>query len=113
MHLALTRYLNQAIFVSIPALFEDGTALSYTLLGAELNGLWLQSDQLTKRLLGDEGHQLAQLNPAVFVPFAQIAGVIVATSMPEPPAPEPPNDEPKTRAARKPRTRAAPASRRR
>lgn len=103
----LSRYLNQAIFVSIPELFEDGTALPYTLLGVELNGLWLQSDQLTERLLGDEGHQLAQLNPAVFVPFAQIAGVIVATSMPELP-----NDEPKTRAVRKPRTRAAPADRR-
>ena len=113
MPLALTRYLNQAIFVSIPALFEDGTALPYTLLGAELNGLWLQSEQLTKRLLGDEGHQLALLNPAVFVPFAQIAGVIVATSMPEPPAPEPPNNASKTCAERKPKARAAPAGLRR
>src|SRR4051812_11095535 len=113
MPLALTRYLNQLVFVSIPVLFEGATARPYTLLGAELNGLWLQSGQLTERLLGDDGHPLAGLNPAVFVPFAQIAGVVVATSMPEPAAAEPPEDEPKTRAARKPRTRAAPADRRR
>ena len=114
----ISKFLSRTIFVSIPALFEDGTALPYTLLGVELNGLWLQADPLTERLLRDEGHQLARLNPAVFVPFAQIAGVIVATSMPELPAAEPrndepPNDEPKTRAARKPKARAAPAGLRR
>jgi hypothetical protein len=108
MPLALTRYLNQAIFVSIPVLFEDGIALPYTLLGVEPNGLWLQSEQLTGRLLGDESHALAQLSPAVFVPFAQIAGVLVATSMPEPPA-----NEPEPGSPRKPRKRAAPVDRRR
>lgn len=110
---SLARYLNNTLFISIPALFEDGTARPYTLFAVELNGLWLQSDQLTARLLGDEGHQLARLNPAVFVPFAQISGVVVATSMPKSPAPEPPNNAPKTRAERKPEARAAPAGLRR
>jgi hypothetical protein len=80
----LARYLNKMLFVSIPSLFEDGTARSYTLIGAELNGLWLHSEALTDRLLKEHGRDLALMNPAVFVPFAQIAGVLVATRMPAP-----------------------------
>lgn len=80
----LARYLNKILFVSIPALFEDGTARPYTLIGAELNGLWLQSEALTDRLLREDARDLARMNPAVFVPFAQIAGVVVATSVPPP-----------------------------
>lgn len=100
MQLALSRYLNKSVFVSIPALFEDGIARPYTLLGAEINGLWLQSEELTDRLLRDEGRELAKMNPVVFVPFAQIAGVLIATSMPASPADEPaktppPPDTPK------------------
>lgn len=97
----LTRYLNKTILVSIPALFEDGTVRPYTLLGAEINGLWLQSEELTDRLLRDEGRELARLSPAVFVSFAQIAGVLIATTMPAaPPADEctkksPPPSSPK------------------
>jgi len=77
----LSRYVNKTLFVSIPALFEDGVGRPYTLLGVEMNGLWLQSEELTDRLLRDEGRELAQFNPVVFVPFAQIAGVLIATSM--------------------------------
>jgi hypothetical protein len=98
----LSRYLNKTVLVSIPALFEDGTGRPYTLLGAEMNGLWLQSDALTDRLLRDESRDLAKMNPAVFVPFAQIAGVLIATSMPAPSADEhdalqPPERSPATR----------------
>jgi hypothetical protein len=82
----LSRYLDRSIFVSIPALFEDCTVRPYTLLGVEMNGLWLQSEELTHRLLRDEDEELAKLSPAVFVPFAQIAGVLLATSMPGAPA---------------------------
>jgi len=81
----LIRYLNKTLFISIPSLFEDGNARSHTLLGVEMNGLWLQSEDLTDRLLRDEGRELVKLNPAVFVPFAQIAGVLIPTI--EPPAP--------------------------
>jgi hypothetical protein len=77
----ITRYVNKTIFVSIPTLFEDGTCRPYKLLGAELNGLWLQSDELTQRLLSDDQQDLAALAPAVYVPFAQIAGVLVATGV--------------------------------
>lgn len=84
----LSRYLNKTVLVSIPALFEDGTARPYTLLGAELNGLWLQSEELTDRLLRGESRELATRNPVVFVPFAQIAGVLVPTIEPTPPPSE-------------------------
>jgi hypothetical protein len=75
MRLTLARYLNHTILVSVPALFEDGTCRPFTLLGTELHGLWLQSDELTRRLLPEDERDLAA---AVFVPFAQIAGVLVA-----------------------------------
>jgi hypothetical protein len=81
----LARYLNKTVLVSIPALFEDGAARPYTLLGVEMNGLWLQSVELIDRLLRDEGRELVKLNPAVFVPFAQIAGVLVPTIEPATP----------------------------
>ena len=89
----LDRYLNKTLFVSIPALFDDGAARPYTLLGAEMNGLWLQSEELTDRLLSDECREFAKRNPVVFVPFAQIAGVLVPTIEPTPP----PADESKTK----------------
>jgi hypothetical protein len=66
----LARYLNKNMYVSIPALFEDGVCRPFTLLGAELHGLWLQSDQLTRRLLPEDKEGLAATSAAVFVPFA-------------------------------------------
>ncbi len=86
MALNVTHYLNRTVFVSIPAIFEDGACRAYTLLGVEFNGLWLQSDELTQRLLPDGRKDLASLAPTVFVPFAQIAGVMIATSATPPPA---------------------------
>jgi hypothetical protein len=81
----VARYLNQTVSVSIPALFEDGAARPYTLIGVEMNGLWLQSEELTDRLLSAECRELAKRNPVAFVPFAQIAGVLVPTIEPTPP----------------------------
>jgi hypothetical protein len=80
----VSRLVNKTIYVSIPALFQDGRCRPYTLRGAELNGLWLQSAELTNRLLADDKADLAALAPIVFVPFAQIAGVLVASGMPAP-----------------------------
>jgi hypothetical protein len=75
----IARYLNKTVLVSVPALFEDGVCRPFTLLGAELHGLWLQSEELTRRLLPEDKRDLAATTPtAVFVPFAQIAGVLVA-----------------------------------
>jgi hypothetical protein len=88
----IARYVNRSIFVSLPGLFDDGVCRPFTLLGAELEGLWLQSDELTRRLLpGDKQHPAAT-PAAVFVPFAQIAGVLVATG----PAPSQEKHQPET-----------------
>ena len=97
----LSRHLNKTLFVSIPALFEDGTARPYTLLGVEMNGLWLQSVELIDRLLRDEGRELVELNPAVFVPFAQIAGVLVPTLEPPTTAADESKKKPQPQAAAK------------
>lgn len=79
----ITEYLNKMIFVSIPALFDDGVCRAYRLLGVEVQGLWLQSEELAQRLASESTEGYESLDPAIFVPFAQIAGVMVATRLPE------------------------------
>ena len=84
-------FLGRTVLVSIPALFGDGVCRPYKLLGLELHGLWLQSDELNQRLLTDKTRDFAEAAPAVFVPFAQIAGVLVPTALnaaPPPGAPQ-------------------------
>jgi hypothetical protein len=83
MTLKLSQFLNKTILVSIPALFEDGACRSYALRGVDLpGGLWLQSDDLSRRLLADDQQVLVSASPVVFVPFAQIAGVLIPTTLP-------------------------------
>ena len=82
----VARYLNKTVLVSIPALFDDGVCRAYRLVGVELNGLWLYSEDLIQRLLPEDRKNLASLRPAVFVPFAQIAGVLITTVAARPPA---------------------------
>src|ERR1700740_2605065 len=82
MTFSLSSYLNRTILVSIPALFDDGVCRPYKLLGADFQGLWLQSEELIDRLLPDEASHLRNFAPAAFVPFAQIAGVLVGTAPP-------------------------------
>ena len=77
----LTRYMNKTIFVSIPVLFDDVVCRPARLLGAELNGLWLQSGELTERLAPDQG-LYATPAAVVFIPFAQMAGVLLHMSAP-------------------------------
>lgn len=84
----VSQYLNRTVMVSVPALFEDGGCRPFTLVGVELHGLWLQSDELTRRLLPEDKRDLAGMPAAVFVPFAQIAGVLV-TAGPAPDQPQP------------------------
>ena len=78
----LSQYLGKSILVSIPALFEDGVCRPYTLGGIEFHGLWLQSEELAERLLHEVKHLYSDAEPAVFVPYAQIAGILVATAAP-------------------------------
>ena len=79
MTLRLDRYLNKDILVSIPALFDDGACRPYRLLGTELNGLWLHSEDLIQRVLREDKFAYATATPVIFVPFAQIAAVLIPT----------------------------------
>lgn len=78
----INQYLNKTVLVSIPALFDDGQCREFTLRGVELHGLWLQSDDLAKRMLNKDMQAYASAGPVIFVPFAQIAGVLFATRAP-------------------------------
>jgi hypothetical protein len=78
----ISQYLNKTVLVAIPALFDDGKCRAFTLVGVELHGLWLQSDEITERLLQSNARAYASTAPAIFVPFAQIAGVLVGTRPP-------------------------------
>ena len=62
----VARYLNKTVMVSIPALFDDRACRSFRLVGAELNGLWLQSDELIRILLPEDRRDLAYRQPVVF-----------------------------------------------
>jgi hypothetical protein len=85
----LKQYLNRSILVSIPALYEDGRCRAYTLRGFGTDGLWLNSEELVQRLLHENGKSAVAENPLVFVPFAQIAGIVFATVTPAAPTPPP------------------------
>jgi hypothetical protein len=105
------RYINTTILVSMPTLFHDSKCRPFKLLGVELPGVWLQSDELTTRLLPEHMDQYATAGPAVFVPFAHIAGILVPTARPATAAPAPAATAPAPAAAAA--TPAAAAARRR
>jgi hypothetical protein len=104
----ISQYLNRTVMVSVPALFADGACRPFTLVGVELHGLWLHSDELTRRLLPKDQYDLAGMPAAVFIPFAQIAGVLV-TAGPAPDQPQPKSAPPA--AVRRGRSRARSAAR--
>jgi hypothetical protein len=84
----LNQYLNRTVLVSIPALFPDGKCRAYTLRGVDDHGLWLDSQHMNERLLGDDKKDYTTVGSGAFVPFAQIAGVLFVTAAPQalPPA---------------------------
>jgi hypothetical protein len=73
----LVEYLNQTILVSIPALRSDVKCRSYTLVGVELQGLWLQSEELLRDLTADERGEGAPAGTPAFVSFSHIAFVVL------------------------------------
>ena len=97
----ISRFLNKTVMVSIPAVFDDRACRPCTLRGVEAIGLWLQSDELTRRLLDDEVRDVADMEPIVLVPFAQVLGIVTPTLPPvrELPEAEPPR---RRRTTRKP-----------
>ena len=71
--------IGKTVWVSIPVLFDDGKARPYRLAGIELHGLWLESSELVDRLLETQIRNSSSAL-ATFVPFAQIASVLVLTA---------------------------------
>ncbi len=78
----VSQYINKTILVSIPTLFHDAKCRPLKLIGVEVPGLWLQADELAARLLPDPLQDYASAAPVIFVPFAQIAGILIPTRQP-------------------------------
>ena len=83
----VSQYINKTILVSIPVLFDDGRCRPFKLIGVEVPGLWLQAHDLAERLLPEAMQNYVTAEPVVFVPFAQIAGVVIPTRPPTAAAP--------------------------
>jgi hypothetical protein len=66
----LGHHLNRTVMVSIPSVFNDQHPRACTLTGVETSGLWLQSDDLARKLLDASGDRSAV---RFFFPFGQIA----------------------------------------
>ena len=99
MSINFKRYINTTILVSMPTVYHDSKCRPFKLLGVELPGIWLQSDELTKELLPEQTQQYAAASPVVFVPFAHIAGILVPTARPAAAASAPATTKPAPAAA--------------
>jgi hypothetical protein len=73
----LVDYLNQPVLVSIPALYSDAKCRSYLLLGVEMQGLWLQNEDLVSELTSLDTQISVDARTPVFVPFSHIACVVL------------------------------------
>jgi hypothetical protein len=73
----LVDYLNQVVLVSTPALHSDAKCRPYVLLGVEMQGLWLQHEELVGELTSSEKRASVDARAPVFVPFASIACVVL------------------------------------
>src|ERR1700744_3645 len=83
------QFVNRMVLVSIPALYGDGVCRPYTLVGYEAQGLWLRGEELNRRLVAEDTPGVSETVPVVFVPFAQIAAVMIPLPPPgsQPPGP--------------------------
>jgi hypothetical protein len=73
----LVDYLNHPILVSIPALHSDARCRSYALRGVEMQGLWLQSEELAGHVAPADTGGYREPLAVAFVPFSQIACVLL------------------------------------
>jgi hypothetical protein len=73
----LVDYLNQTVLVSIPVLHSDGKCRSFTLLGVEMQGLWLQDENLVDHLVSVATDTSIDTTAPVFVPFSHIAFILL------------------------------------
>jgi len=78
---SISKLAGKTLLVSIPTLFGDVKCRPCTLVGAEIHGMWLRSEELTGRLLPSD-NPFAAAEPIAFVPFAHVAAVLIATVPP-------------------------------
>lgn len=71
----LDHHVNKIVMVSIPSMFGDDEPRNCRLVGVEVPGLWLESQEFSGALAAPDAHQHL---PAVFVPFTQIVYLIGA-----------------------------------
>jgi len=76
----LSKYVNKTILVSIPVLSGNAKCKPYTLIGIELIGLWLQGPDLAGGFLDHPYKSQQATTWAFFVPFSQIACVVVPSA---------------------------------
>lgn len=81
----LSKYVNKTILVSIPVLSGNAKCKPYTLIGIELIGLWLQGADLAGGFLDHPYKSQQATTWAFFVPFSQIACVVVPSAGVVPP----------------------------
>lgn len=80
----ITRYVNRTVYVAITG-HSEGRCTPYKLLGIDALGLWLDAPLLVKALHVDEcASDAAAMTWRLFVPFAQIQCVALASPAPAP-----------------------------
>ena len=78
----LVKYINKTILVSIPPFCGDVKCRPYKLTGVEIVGLWLEGSDLASGFLGNEYKPRATTTWAFFIPYSQIACVVVGNTPP-------------------------------
>jgi hypothetical protein len=84
MAITLSQFLNRTVLVCIPLLHDDKRPRPYTLVGIEVSGVWLESEDLTKSLRPSGKREPPPMIKAAFIPFTQIAHILDGTYIPTP-----------------------------
>jgi hypothetical protein len=79
----LGQHLNKSVSVSIPIIFKDEASHACKLVGIEVSGLWLESEEFGSMLFPNLKESEP---PRIFVPFGQILFLVEASG----PKPQPP-----------------------
>lgn len=76
-------YLNRTVLASIPTLFADSEVHRCRLIGLEGFGVWLNSDELSRRVVPARAKRgTATVAADIFVPFAQIGAIVPLVERP-------------------------------
>jgi hypothetical protein len=71
---SLAGLVGTNVFVTIPA-FKRGQMTIVKLIGVEVGGIWIESDDLMAEMLAGLPITMTQRRARVFIPFAQLLAV--------------------------------------